>query len=158
MLEPIKEDGYIYVPYYKDKAIICSDEPSITAKFEADYEGHGYSYLYQDGDIRIPVSFYYLEKEEAAEAKKNLQNYCFGLGKIKQEYTWDDVKEKGWEKKNNPTFHEETVSYHHAEADRSKYWFLYQNKVIVYMHIFDGCDLSYDDFIKDLKIKKVALL
>ena len=161
MLEPIREDGYIYVPYYKNKnfKFTKSNDYLVSTRFEMDYEGHGYIYEYRDDKgALLTVTLYYLEKAEAKDAKNNLWNYLNGVGaKGVYEKTWEERQKQGHIKKKNDTIDEDVITF--GQNDNGKYAnsFLYKNELIVKIVSHEGNTLTFDDFVKNLKFEKVKL-
>lgn len=154
MLEPIKEDGYIYVPYYKNKKF-KSHEDMILTKYEMDYEGHGYRYLYKNDEGAIlTVHLYYLEIDEAKDAKNNLWNYVNGKGALNYGKTWEERKKQGWKQDDNYVIDGKVIAFGDS---RINYSFLYKNEIIVKITSHEGNNLPFDKFIKDLKFEKVKL-
>lgn len=157
MLEPIHEDGYIYVPYYKNKnfPLLSSAEGVVGTIFEMDYEGHGYSYSYKDDKgASLSILLYYLEKDEAKDAKSNLWNYVNGKGVKEYDKTWQERQKQGWKQDNHYTIDGKIIKF----GDRRIYHsFLYKNEIIVKITSHEGNNLPFDKFIKDLKFEKVKL-
>lgn len=154
MLEPIKEDGYIYVPYYKNKKF-KSHEDMILTTYEMDYEGHGYRYLYKNDEGAIlTVQLYYLEIDEAKDAKSNLWNYVNGKGALNYGKTWEERKKQGWKQDDNYVIDGKVITFGDS---RINYSFLYKNEIIVKITSHEGNNLPFDKFIKDLKFEKVKL-
>lgn len=157
MLEPIIEDGYIYVPYYKNKkfTLASTDEYVVTTRFEMDYEGHGYSYLYKDEEgALLTVHLYYLEKDEAKDANNNLWNYVNGKGAKDYYKTWEECQKQGWNQVNNHAIDGTVIKFGDS---RIFYSFLYKNEIIVKITSHEGNSLPFEEFVKDLKFEKVKL-
>lgn len=157
MLEPIHEDGYIYVPYYKNKnfPLLSSAEGVVGTIFEMDYEGHGYSYSYKDDKgASLSILLYYLEKDEAKDAKSNLWNYVNGKGVKEYDKTWQERQKQGWKQDNHYTIDGKIIKF----GDRRIYHsFLYKNEIIVKITSHEGNNLPFEEFVKDLKFEKVKL-
>ena len=157
MLEPIIEDGYIYVPYYKNKkfTLAGTDEYVVATRFEMDYEGHGYSYLYKDEEgALLTIHLYYLEKDEAKDAKNNLWNYVNGKGALNYGKTWEERKKQGWKQDDNYVIDGKVITFGDS---RIFYSFLYKNEIIVKITSHEGNSLPFEEFVKDLKFEKVKL-
>lgn len=157
MLEPIHEDGYIYVPYYKNKnfPLLSSAEGVVGTIFEMDYEGHGYSYSYKDDKgASLSILLYYLEKDEAKDAKSNLWNYVNGKGALNYGKTWEERKKQGWKQDDNYVIDGKVITFGDS---RINYSFLYKNEIIVKITSHEGNNLPFEEFVKDLKFEKVKL-
>lgn len=157
MLEPIREEGYIYVPYYKNKnfKFTKSNDYLVSTRFEMDYEGHGYIYEYRDDKgALLTVTLYYLEKAEAKDAKNNLWNYVNGKGVKEYDKTWQERQKQGWKQDNHYTIDGKIIKF----GDRRIYHsFLYKNEIIVKITSHEGNNLPFEEFVKDLKFEKVKL-